>query len=229
MKFLPLLFSDARGSIGGVTFSRNTSGLYARSRAIPVNPNTNEQNVVRSIFAQLPIIWQDILTENERDEWKNYASNVTIADKLGQQIHISNVNHFVRSNVGRIQAGLDRIDVAPSTYNLGVFTHPSLAISDATDEVTVGFDDGDGWVSEDGAAMLVYTSRPVAPTVNFFTGPYRYAGKIEGDSVGAPTTPAAIPLSFAAQAGQKVGVLVRVSRGDGRLSEPFRGLVTVAA
>ena len=43
------------GSIGGATWSHNSSGAYIRARSIPVNPNTDRQNAVRVAVRNLAI------------------------------------------------------------------------------------------------------------------------------------------------------------------------------
>jgi hypothetical protein len=75
--------------------------------------------------------------------------------------------------------------------------------------------------------MFGYISRPQNITKNFFRGPYRYAGKIEGDSVTPPTSPATLVSDFPYAAGQRAFLRVRVSRADGRLSNvQYAGPVT---
>jgi len=223
MLFKGLLGTDLSGSLGGIVASHNKGGGYFRERVTPVNPATPFQEFVRQTLADLTNRWNNLLTEVQRGEWTNYAQNVPIINKVGEPQIIPALSMYVRSNVGRIQAGLDRIDDAPAVFNLGSFTAPTFAVDGSADTIDVTFEATDAWVDEDGAAMLVYTSRPVNPTVDFFKGPYRLAGAILGDSAMAPTSPATVDLAFPAAAGQRVYVKVGVVRGDGRSSDPFRG------
>jgi len=224
------IVTQMSGSIGGLTGSHNRGGLYFRARAIPVNPNTTFQQAVRSYLATLTSVWNNILTPAERDAWASYADQVPITGPLGDARVIGALPMYLRCNVSRLQAALDRVDSGPTEYNLGEFTQPLVGVpSEAAQNVAIGFDDTDEWVDEDGSSMLVYVSRPVNQTINYFKGPYRLAGQIDGDSGTPPTSPATINLPFTVAQGQKVFVKINVTRADGRYSSPFRDGVTVGA
>lgn len=216
-------FTQISGSVGGWTGSHNRGGLYIRARTIPVNPNTALQQAVRNIVSQLSNLWVDTLTIAQRDAWKLYADNVQVQGPLGDAITLTGLNMYVRSNTARLQAALPRVDAAPTIFDVGDFTNPSFALDEPADEVDVTFINTDAWANEDDSSMLVYSSRPVSPSINFFKGPYRFAGKIDGDAITPPTSPAAIALPQGVSAGQRVFLRVAVSRADGRYSNPFRG------
>jgi hypothetical protein len=147
---------------------------------------------------------------------------------LGEQRNVGGIGMYVRSNVPRIQAGLDRVDAAPTIFNLGEFTAPGLVSATAPTALSVSFESEDNWAGETGSAMLIYGSRGMNPGINFFKGPYRYADLIEGDDTTPPTTPAAIVNPFPFVATQRVYARAIVTREDGRLSSPFRfGVVAV--
>lgn len=229
MKYKPLIGDQMAGSMGGITASHNRGGTYFRQRAIPTNPGSPQQTAIRASVAQLTSLWVTVLTEAQRLAWDLYAELVELPDILGEPRNVGGLGMYVRSNVPRLQAGLDRVDDAPTVYNLGEFTEPTVASVDAAaDELELGFTTGDAWVDEDGAAMLVLASRGQNPSINYFKGPYRFAASIDGDSGTPPTSPATIALPFAVAAGQRVFVQIRVTRGDGRLSAPFRDFGTAS-
>lgn len=211
------------GSLGGVTGSHNFSGYYLRARVVPVNPNTSQQQTVRNAMAVLSTRWVETLTAAQRLAWEVYASAVEVKNALGDSIALTGLNHYIRSNVPRIQSALPIVDDGPTVYTLASFTDPTFALDEPNDEVDVTFTNTDDWANEDDAAMLVYASRPQSPSINYFKGPYRYATKIEGDGVTPPTSPAAIPLPFVCTTGQRVFFKAEVTRADGRLSPYFRG------
>lgn len=218
------IMTSGSGSLGGITASHNSGGLYLRARTIPTDPNSIYQQAVRGHMSSLTSIWGNTLTAVQRTAWETYAANVPVVNPLGDQIHISGLNHFVRSNVPRLQASLARVSDAPTTFNLGDFTTPiGFSFDSASTELDVVFENTDDWANEDDAAMLVRNSRQQGPTINFFKGPYRYTSKIEGDSVTPPTSPAALTSPFACAAGNVSFAIAVVSRADGRLSAPFRG------
>lgn len=230
MKFKSALVTQASGSIGGMTASHNRGGMYFRARSIPTNPNSAFQQAVRGFVASLTSIWNNVLTADQGSGWIDYADAVPMVDRLGEPRNIGGLAHFVRSNVPRLQAGLDPVYDAPLDYNLGEFSNPLIGtVSEATQLVGTSFVPADEWANEDGSAMLILVSRPKNPTVNYFKGPYRYAGMIEGDSGTPPTSPATVTAPFAFVAGQRLFVQYRVSRADGRLSLPFRATVLAGA
>lgn len=222
MKFKSQVLTEASGSVGGLTYSHNRGGMYTRARSVPTNPNSSYQQIIRGFVAALTSAWQDTLTAAQRTAWDTYALNVLMKDRLGENRNIGGLAHYCRSNVPRLQAGLTRVDDGPTTFNLGEFTNPTIDEVDATaDEIDVGFTEADDWVGEDGAAMMVLVSRPVGVAINYFKGPYRFAGSIDGDAVTPLTTPQSLALPFPVVVDQKVFASFRVSRADGRLSLPF--------
>lgn len=215
------------GSLDGQVFSHNRGGPYMRNRAIPTNPGTTPQQVVRQLLAQLSNVWATTLTAAQRAAWDAYAEAVPLPNALGEPRNVGGIGMFIRSNLPRGQSGYDdlpRVDSGPTVYTLGDFTAPTFSDMEVTDSTfDVSFEGADDWTSEDDAAMLVYVSRGVNPARNYFKGPYRYAGAILGNSVLAPTNPTTLTSPFAYANGQSVFYRVRVTRADGRLASSFRG------
>lgn len=224
MKFKSALITDASGSIGGMTASRNRGGQYFRARVVPINPNTAFQQTIRGFVASLTSGWNDTLTFGQRVAWNTYASQVLLPDTLGDPRNVGGLAMYVRTNVPRLQAALPRQDSAPVIFDLGTFTNPTFGSFDgATDSFQVTFTNTDAWANEDDSAMLVLASRPQNDSINFFKGPYRFADLIAGDAIIAPTSPATITNPFAFAAANRIFVQIRVTRADGRLTLPFRG------
>lgn len=220
------ILATPSGKIGGLVFSHNRGGRYIRALSIPTNPNTIFQQAVRTLMGSLSSIWVDILTQAQRDSWDTYALNVLLPNRIGELVNVGGLGMFQRSNVSRLQAletTLTEVDQAPTIFNLGEFTAPVFAApAVSTQDVSMAFTAADAWVDETGAAMMVYVSRPKNPSINYFQGPYRYAGLVLGDGTTAPTSPATISLPFTVAAGHKVFFRTKVTRVDGRLSTDFR-------
>ena len=222
MKYRPMIGDAMSGSVGGVTASHNRGGTYFRQRATPVNPGSTFQDLVRQIFAQLASLWNETLTEAQRQSWDDYALNVPLADKLGDPRNVGGLGMYIRSNGPRIQTGLPRVDTGPSIFNLGPFTAPTIASVTAPAALSLEFEATDEWANEDDAALILYAGRGQSASINYFKGPYRFADNVPGNGTIPPTSPAAIVLPFALQAGQKAFIKYSVSRADGRLSGSFR-------
>ncbi len=222
MKIKSGLVTQMSGSVGGITGAHNQGGLYFRSRAIPVNPSTAQQTAVRNALTVLTSRWSSTLTDAQRTAWAVYNDNVTIIDRLGDARHIGAIGHYLRSNIPRLQAGLDVVDDGPTVFDLGSFTTPEIAVTTVSPNVDLTFTEADAWVEETGSAMLLYTSRDVSPAINFFKGPYRFAYMVEGDDTTAPTSPVNGDDVWTHTGGNKVFAQVRVTRADGRLSGAVR-------
>ena len=212
------ILTTMSGSLGGITAARNKGGQYLRARVVPVDPGTPAQTTLRTVFSGLAIAWQTLLSAAQREAWDTYAENVTVVNRIGETVNLTGLQMYIRSNVPRVQAGFARVDDGPVSFNLGEFTDISIAIVGGGALVSVTFEDTDAWVNEDDAALLVLTSREKAPTINFFKGPYRLAGSVDGSSTVPPTSPQDLTSDFTYTTGNKGFAQVRVTRADGRLS-----------
>jgi hypothetical protein len=222
MKYTSPIIGEGSGSMGGTTYSHNRYGQYMRNRRVPVNPNTALQDAVRTVFADLAQRWNSTLLTAQRSAWNNYAANVAVKDKLGQDIYLTGLNHYLRSNCALIQGGLTRVDDGPVIFTLPD-TDPAFVVtaSEETQLLSIAFNEDLDWCDEDGAAMLVSSGIPVNPTVNFFGGPFRFADAIEGDSVAPPTTPQTMTSPWQIAVDQRVYSRARIVLADGRLSNFF--------
>jgi len=223
VKFKSQVYTQVSGSVGGITYARNTGGMYARARSVPVDPASTYQIEVRGLMAALVARWP-LLTPAQRTGWDLYASNVPLVNPLGDTIYISGLNMYIRSNVPRQQSPdpVARIDDAPTVFALPALSPYTAFALRLPDRVSIGFVDTDSWVNEDGGAMLVSISRPTSPTINFYKGPYRKGGAILGSSTTPPTVPQTIPTPFVLAAGQQLHLAVRATGGDGGLSTIVR-------
>lgn len=208
------------GSIGGATWSRNRYGQYLRNRAVPVNPNTDRQVAVRNAMQTLTILWQNTLTQAQRDAWDTYGANVNWKNALGQTVTLTGLNHYVRSNTQLVVEGLSRIDAAPTIFNLAAAeTALVVTASEATQSLSLAFDDTQDWCDEDGAAQWFFQGIPVNAAIKFFGGPYRRCQRVDGSSTSPPTSPVSATAQWPIAEGQRIWVRSRILRADGRLSE----------
>ena len=212
------IMTTMSGSLGGITAARNKGGQYLRARVVPVNPSSFPQTSLRTIFGSLANSWGTTLTAAQRAAWDTYASNVTVVNRIGETINLTGFQQYIRSNTPRKQALLPQVDDGPTTMNIGDFSPMTVSIVGGGTTLSIAFDDTDDWVDEDDAAVLVLAGREQAATINFFKGPYRFAGTVLGDATTPPTTPVAVTSKFSYTSANKGFVQVRVSRADGRLS-----------
>lgn len=211
------------GSLGATVYSHNRYGQYVRARSIPVNPRTPLQVAARNRVKALASAWQNILTQGQRDAWDLYADTVGWQNKLGEAVHLTGLNMYVRTNAIAIQAGLARIDAAPTNFTLAVAEQALVGTaSEATQQVTITYDDTQPWDNETGGCEVFYLGSPQNSGITFFNGPWRYLGAVLGVT-GAP-----VASPFIGAAGYPIAdlnrlfVYSRIMRADGRLSGPAR-------
>lgn len=226
MKYRGTHLTDASGSLAGVTYSHNRGGAYTRSRAIPVNPNTPEQQAVRSYFNDAQSSWS-ALTGAQRSAWDAYALATPVTNSIGASVNAGGKGMFTRSMVPRLQASLTQVSAGPTISGLPPLTGPGItSITASTGIMVITFTNSDTWATAVGGALLVYMSRGVSATINGFKGPYRFAGRILG-AVSPPTSPANITSPFTLAAGQRCFCRFAAVTADGRVSADFRTFGTV--
>lgn len=232
MKFTSPVYSAASGSIAGLTYSRNRFGMYTRARAVPVNPNSGNQQAVRNAFSELSTAWNETLTAAQRAAWDVYAANVPVINSLGATVYLTGQQRYVGANTVRRQAALPDVDDGPIIFNDGGSQFwDSLAANEATQAIVIATGanvDIGPWADEDDAAMLIFTGLPQPRSVNFYGGPYRFAGAILGDSSTPPSSLGKVvsngyQWTGAAPGALTVPVRARVTRADGRLSAALTG------
>lgn len=214
---------QASGSMRSDTWSHNRFGMYVRNRTTPVNPNTARQVTVRSALTSLTVRWSQTLTAANRTAWNLYAASVVMKNKLGQDVLLTGFNHYLRSNVPRIQAGIAVVDAGPTIFELPD-ADPTFAISasEATQTIDFTFDNTLPWAAEVGSYMFKFEGSPQNPQRNFFGGPWRYLGNIDGAVVPPSSPDSETPIPFVVTELQRLWCYARIARLDGRISEPFR-------
>lgn len=199
------------GSIGSTTYSRNRFGPYMRNKAIPTNPNTQRQDLFRSQFSSLVTRFKEVLTSAQVSGWSIFSKNSPKTDSLGSSYTPTAINSYVSINSLLLLAGLSVIDDAPAISGM---TNPinydstGFAISEATQILTItaaadisGFDP-----SLDDDILLLFQGLPKNPNVNYFGGPFRFIGMIQGNNGAPPAFPNTQNCSYSCLANQKTWI-----------------------
>ncbi len=218
------------GSIAGNTFARNRYGNYVRAKTKPINPNTARQIAVRAAVALLTVRWAQTLTAIQRTAWNLYADNVNMKNRLGEVIHLSGFNHYIRSNAFRARASFTIVDAGPVIFELPT-QDPlySITISEAAQQITSTYDDTLAWANETGGYLLLAHGQPQNAQRNFFAGPWRVVGAVPGVDGVPPASPSVNAIGFPVAEGQRNWCRARIAMADGRLSEIFRADTFCAA
>lgn len=223
MKYTSPLLTAGSGLLAGNVFSHNAGGQYIRSHRIPVNRRTPRQEGVRSFLASLSSRWTETLTGAQRDAWTVFADNSPIIDRLGKSIKISGLAQYVGCNVTRLQVGLPEQDDAPVIFTAPTVGPVTVSATAASAALSVSFDNTAPWAHQNDGRLVIAVSIPKGKGINFFNGPYQYAGSVSGNLASPPTSPHVITMpNPAGPAQSKIFVRVRALEEDGRQSGPFQ-------
>jgi len=208
------------GSIAGNVHARNRFGNYVRPRTKPVNPNSTRQESARTIVSYLAEYWHQDLTAVQRGLWNVYAAAVAMKNRLGETIHLTGFNHFIRTNAAQLGIGAALIEAAPTVLSLPEKDTNLVCSEEDIAAQTFTFTcDTTGWApnGDPKFGILIHQGQPKLASRNFFAGPWRYMGYI--DAVAGAAGTKTIAASFAFALGQKVWFQARVITTSGRLSE----------
>lgn len=156
----------ASGSVGGTVFSRNRSGAYTRNRTMPVDPGTNSQNLQRGRFSCAVLAWR-ALTEAQRQAFNAKALVTDFTNRIGESIHPSGMNLFMRSAVLLSQAGLAGITVPAVDPILGDFC--TFTSFDPVNGLEMN-SNATEWPAA--AVLLVQYAIDLSNSTNYYKGPY---------------------------------------------------------
>lgn len=209
------------GSIAGDVHARNRFGNYIRPRTKPVNPHSYRQEAARTIVSHLAERWHGTLTSVQRGLWNVYAAAVAMKNRLGETIHLTGFNHYIRSNAANLMCRAVIKDDAPSILSLPT----KDIILQCTEEDVAGqkftftFDDT-GWVPNDDPKLnlLLYQGQPQLISRHFFATPWRYMGTITDGDAGIGNTKE-LDAAFSFAVGQKVWFQARQMTVSRRVSE----------
>ena len=130
------IVNDARGSINGVTYSRNKSGAYIRSKVTPSNPQTSFQSAARARITSISKGWAS-LTSAQRSAWTEWARQFGTVNPFGAKKPINGLSAFVRANTTLLAAGLPVLTDAPDNNLVTDLDSFTLALDASANELTV--------------------------------------------------------------------------------------------
>lgn len=166
------LIAEARGSTGGVVFSRNRYGAYTRNRTKPVDPSTSAQNDQRTRMSASVVQWRD-LDESERRAFNAKALTTPMTNRLGETFNPSGMNLFIRGATLLQMAGIAAVTVPPVNVSINdghcytdYVVDPGLVIHS---EVST-------W--PDNAVLLAWRQVDLSPSIYYYKGPYAKASVI---------------------------------------------------
>jgi hypothetical protein len=190
---MKVLTVPSSGSVAGTTNSRNRFGQYQRTRAIPVNPKTGAQGLVRARMSANSSAWRG-LTPAQRAGWNDLGLSIVRHDSLGQSYNLQGIQAFCSVNNNRILAGLAAVTDAPTVAN------PAALLTATVTLTAIAF-------------SIAYTVTPLAAATYLavFASPQRSAGRsYEGDFrfIKLSTAAQASPITCLTEYTAKFGIPV---------------------
>jgi len=158
--------ADIRGSVGGVTFSRNANGAYVRNRSKGTNRKSVGQLTVRAIFTALTSGWRN-LDPTDIAGWISNAPLYPYKNKVGIASQYTGQQLYMKLNSTLMQSGLplQQISVSPLTIVptiQGTYTASQLTALFAMSNykfLTNG-------IVPEGQAVAVYATAPLSAGIN---------------------------------------------------------------
>jgi len=133
MKILDIPQSGKRG----VNVSQQGhNGQISRALAIPSNPRTRAQLLVRNHMASVAASWRT-LTQDERDAWTAAATQVKSRSRLGQSGPLSGFQLFSKINCSLLAIGGDEVTAPPEAPSFELLPVTGLAITNTAGVVTL--------------------------------------------------------------------------------------------
>lgn len=211
------------GSMAGTVHARNRYGNYTRARTKPVNPISDLQAKVRAVIASLTTRWSQTLDDTKRKAWILYGNSVVMKNRLGEAVHLTGFNHYIRSNVIREKVGADIVDDGPVIFELPqADAEYAIVCDEASQTIRSTYNGTLGWATEVGGFLFIFQGQPQNAQRTFFGGPWRQIDGVIGEDPGPMPGAINSPVAFAIAEGQHQWAYARIARADGRLSEPFR-------
>lgn len=158
------IVSDIRGSIDSVTFSRSRYGAYARKKVTPVNPNTERQSDVRTMFGAASSGFRS-LGKAVIDAWNAVAPEYTRANIFGDNLPLSGQTLYTKLKTQLLVLG-QVTDPSP----INPVTIPQVTADNVVADVSTGT-----IVIEElaatgaGQVIAIYASAPVSAGRTFFS------------------------------------------------------------
>lgn len=127
-----------RGTVGGITFSENHTGTYAKKWSRPVNPKSAGQVLSRNQLSLIPEQWRG-LTQAQRDAWDTWAALAAQeqTNPLGDAYYLSGWQWFVKLSKVLLRVGRALPTTAPAAGYPALPTISAFRVTPAGTDVDV--------------------------------------------------------------------------------------------
>jgi hypothetical protein len=116
---LGVSLTDARGACASVVFTKSGYGNLIRAKAIPSQPDTQEQKTIKGTTSGLAKAWSMTLSETQRSGWIALAAAQPKTDQLAQTYYVPGEAFFIGANGALHAIGVAPNLDAPPTWSAG--------------------------------------------------------------------------------------------------------------
>jgi len=206
--YSPIL-GEMRGKVAGWVFSRNKGGTYCRLRATPTNPNSARQQSTRNFVAWCATTWSEVLTEAQREQWREWAETHPWKNSLGLDVFLTALDWYTMVNSRLLDCAASTILVPDDLSAPAPLSTMTITIPTAT-TVAVAFTPALGA----GNRLFAWGSGPlgVGQSPNF------KQARLIGYSAAAAASPVTLVLPWTIPTGAKLRVFAGVMNAKGRCS-----------
>lgn len=197
MLFRGSFVSDVRGSLGGITASRNRAGNYLRARVKPTQVPSDPRSRARADLGSQASAWQ-ALTSVQRDAWNDVATVWTSVNRIGESIKLSGFGWFCKANASLALGGQAAVTAPPTTIPSTELHPPTALVLDiSAHSLTASVDSGDPWAGSATARLLVFITQGQNPGRASPSGGFTFVAAFPGNAspVTAITT-ATLPVAL---------------------------------
>lgn len=113
------------GSIGNQVYQNSRNGQTVRTRAIPTNPNSAQQEIARANLKAAAQAY-DALTEAQQNAWIEAAAIVQSRSRLGMSGPLTGLQYYVKVNAALLEIGEAQVDTPPATPTFGTIPDGAL-------------------------------------------------------------------------------------------------------
>ncbi len=106
----PLHSSEARGKMGGLTYSSWRGSATVKAKHAPAQPRSILQLAVRSIAIYCARLWQTIAYQAE---WNAYAATHPLSDWTNSPKRLTGMNWFLMLSTRLLRAGIAVVNTPP--------------------------------------------------------------------------------------------------------------------
>jgi hypothetical protein len=165
------IVTDIKGSIGGVTFSRNRSGITAKAKLVGKKATTQKQQIELQNNNLLRQQWQ-ALTLTQKQVWNDYASLHTKTNRYGKVKSLTGFNWFVSiQNAWFYMYGSYLL--IPPAYSYPAFL-PTFGVTVNPSGIFVQWSTP---IDSGNLDIFIFTSSPTRATASLTRGLYRLTQK----------------------------------------------------